>query len=477
MKLRTKIIAAFLSLIFVPALTVTIVVLLFSSGYIKFEPLTDILSIEKNSQMIERIVMENFDALTKNPSHSEGNNEATLRSLERDIFDKKLQEYIKSSFSRVIVLDSKNVVLYDSLYKLDGMEYDSIYNLKSKTSGFSSEIAINGKFKGLIIYIPLITDDDVLKLITMTPLIMVGIFLLMIITMIVLLSKLLTDGILKPLNELTRAAEHIANGDLDFEIQLKTEDELGLLCNEFDKMRQRLKYTLDKQARYERSRKQLIASISHDLKTPLTSIKGYIEGLQDGIATDQETHDRYLEVIHTKAVQLNRLIDDLFTFSKLELNEFQIDLEYMNANALMDHATQHYSVEYHDAPFEIRCITPFDSGILRVDEKRIMQVIDNIVDNASKFTNSFIRISSSTGDDHYCIHIEDDGDGISPSDLPYIFDHFYKVDKSRNTARKGTGLGLAICKQLVEAHGGHIHVESTRGTGTHFKVCIPLQNK
>lgn len=469
MKLRTKIIVAFLSLILVPVITVTVIVLLFSGGYLKFQPLTDILEIDKNSQMVERLVMENFNLLSKKDLDLVPQDMAAL-----DAFDGKLQPYTKDSFSRIIVLDNRNIVLYDSLYKIKGMEYDSIYNLKTKTAGYSSEIAINGKFKGLVIYIPKLTDEDVVKLITTIPLLMIGVFLLMIITMIILLSKLLTDGILKPLNELTVAAGYIANGDLDHEIIVKTDDELGNLCTEFDKMRQRLKYTLEKQARYEYSRKQLIASISHDLKTPLTSIKGYIEGLQDGIAPDQETHDRYLDIIHTKSVQLNRLIDDLFTFSKLELNEFQIDLEYLNASQLMHRATQHYSVEYQDAPFQVIVETPFENGMLRVDEKRIMQVIDNLVDNATKFTNTYIRISSSLHEHYYCIHVVDDGVGISASDLPYIFDHFYKVDKSRNTLRKGTGLGLAICKQLIESHGGHISVDSTVDQGTHFKVCLPL---
>lgn len=305
------------------------------------------------------------------------------------------------------------------------------------------------------------------------PIILISIFILTIIAMMIILSKVLTDGILKPLSELNYAADRISNGDLDFEMKYTDDNEIGKFCNEFDKMRLRLKYVLDKQNRYEKSRKELIASISHDLKTPLTSIKGYIEGLQDGIVQDEETYQRYLEVIHQKTIRLNHLIDDLFMFSKLELNEFKIDLENVKSDVMMERILKEKEIDFLNLSIDLQIERPFKDAILRVDEKRISQIIDNLVGNAAKFAKSTIKIYTKKTDDYFEIYVEDDGIGISQSDIPYIFDHFYKVDKSRTGNTLGTGLGLAICKQLAEAHGGNISVSSIVDKGSIFKVTIP----
>ena len=309
------------------------------------------------------------------------------------------------------------------------------------------------------------------------PIAMAILFLGLIIAMIVILSKIISDGILKPLQELNTAAERISDGDLEFEMTYKEDDELGKLCIEFDRMRLKLKDSLDKQDKYENSRKLLLASISHDLRTPLTSIKGYIEALQDGIVTEEEAKDRYMNIIVDKTNKLNTLIDDLFIYSKMELGEFNIDKTTVPSDFLLEGLLMPKVAEYADEPFEFQLDKSFPMVMLDVDEKRIGQIIDNVIHNATKFTKTFIRVKVLTHEGYLQIFIEDDGCGIPKSELPFIFDQFYKVEKSRNSSVQGTGLGLAITKRLVGAHKGRISVKSVEDEGTTFKIELPIMRK
>jgi signal transduction histidine kinase len=346
---------------------------------------------------------------------------------------------------------------------------------ENKLDIFNLDVYIDNTYAGILVLEPDINLRRAFELLFYLPVIMIVIFILTIIALIFILSKILADGILNPLRELNYAAERIAAGDLEFQMNYNRDDEFGKLCQEFDYMRLKLKSSLTKQAQYEKSRRQLIASISHDLKTPLTSIKGYVEGLQDGLVSDEETYQRYLKVIWDKSNRLNHLIDDLFIFSKMELGEFKIEPVILDADMLLEEILSTREHELKDSSLHFSVIRPLKPGKLQVDPHRIGQVLDNIIDNALKFTKSKIVVSTDIREAFYMIFIQDDGIGMSEEDLPYIFDHFYKIDKVRNSSSKGTGLGLAICKELIEAHGGTIHVRSKENHGTTFKIILPLQ--
>lgn len=462
MNIRTRIIIAFLSLLIVPLLVVTLGIIFISTDIIPVPGLNMLSELSTDIDEITTYLNENIDLFSKSEELHKG-----------------IEPIMNKSFRRIIAFDNDNLVFYDSDKEFEGKFFQQS---KVETKEFedsdaykSENYIVKGEtIIGSVIFYPNLSNSVVLKILFYLPLILISLFVITIIAMMIILSKVLTDGILKPLNELNYAADRISSGDLDYEMSYTKDNEIGKFCNEFEKMRLRLKYVLDKQNRYEKSRKELIASISHDLKTPLTSIKGYIEGLQDGIVQDKETYDRYLSVIHQKTLRLNHLIDDLFMFSKLELNEFQIDLDNIKSTDMLERIVAEKEIDFTNIDTQLIIVRPFCNKMLRVDEKRILQIIDNLLSNSAKFAKTFVKVSTSITNNYYEISVEDDGIGIAKDDIPFIFDHFYKADKSRADNPTGTGLGLAICKQLADAHGGNISVSSELELGTIFKLSLPI---
>ncbi len=266
-----------------------------------------------------------------------------------------------------------------------------------------------------------------------------AVFLISLAGMVFILSKLLSDFVLTPLKELNYAAERIGSGDLNFKIKYHGENEFGKLCAEFDTMKDKLLISTRKQEIYENSRKELIASITHDLKTPLTSIIGYVEGLQDGVVTNPKTIKNYLNVIHVKSMRLDHLIDDLFTFTQLELEKFTVNIAPTSMSTFLTEYTNTKTLEFssEENNFEFIVEKPILDLVLNIDEFRIGQVLENLINNAIKFTQTYIKIYTKETNYSYEIFIEDDGIGISKENLPHIFEYFYQCDKARETKRKG----------------------------------------
>ena len=470
MKIRSKIILSFLSLLMVPMIVVMLFILIVFNNIFQIPYFDKIVSADEAISTLSEKVSANYNRV---------DNFHYMEALLKPSYD--------NYFKRVLIIDESNIIRFDSQNELIGVKYDklaffdqgrttNISPVKSNSvSVLDAQIySAEGKILGTMVFIPVITLKDAMNFYNILPIIIIFVFVLTIISMMVLLSKILSDGILKPLKELNYAAEIISSGDLDYEMKYKKDDEIGKFCSEFDVMRLRLKTSLEKQARYEQSRKELIASITHDLKTPLTSVKGYVEVLQDGIITDPDTVNNYLNIIAKKTDQLNHLIDDLFTFSKMELGEFQIMPETVQAEWYFTDLFKQRQFEFKESDIEYIFEQPIPSCLLDIDEHRIQQVFENLISNAKKFTRTQIKVYSRIYRDFFEFYVEDDGIGIAHSDLPLIFDHFYKVDKSRTYSSKGTGLGLAICKQIVEAHGGTISVRSETNKGTIFKIKLPI---
>ncbi|MGG0812561.1 ATP-binding protein [Paenibacillus alvei] len=239
--------------------------------------------------------------------------------------------------------------------------------------------------------------------------------------------------------------------------------------------------------RMETSRRHLFTNISHDLRTPMTLIRGYLEALQDEVIQDREQQKKYIRLMLNKINGLNHLIDDLFELSKLEARRVPVAIESVLLEHFISHLEEHYELELRSRGLLFACYNltyrnaPPVSIMLEVDIDRMMQVFDNIIYNAVKFTpiggSITIEVDYVKQDQAVHIKITDTGIGVGEEDLPYLFDRFYKNDKSRNSMTGGSGIGLAIAKEIVELHLGRIGVESVQGHGTTFYIILPAQVK
>jgi signal transduction histidine kinase len=300
----------------------------------------------------------------------------------------------------------------------------------------------------------------------------VGIGLAVLLALILLWTWYISKTILQPLKEIYHATEEVIEGNLNYKINYGKKDEIGRFIHGFDLMRDHLKKSIEQQQQYERARKQLIASISHDLRTPLASIKGYVEGLEDGIAKNEEMQKKYYSVIKSKTDQLDRLIEDLFEFSKFELEQLSINKTLVNSSEFFQEAFHSAQMDYRDVNLVLA--GPLPSVSLKIDSGRIKQVMSNLIDNAVKYGGMKILMEVKEQGAFVKVSITDNGQGIHAEDLPSIFNPFFRGEKSRSRESGGTGLGLAIVKYIIEEHGGTIHASSEPGKGSQFTFTLPL---
>lgn len=294
---------------------------------------------------------------------------------------------------------------------------------------------------------------------------------------LILLMRL-ENRIFKPIEKLRQGVDEIAQGNYNIKIEYNKPNDLGLLIASFNEMAQELYESEIIKNEYEENRKTLIANISHDLKTPITAIQGYIEALLDGTASPSENKDKYLQTIYRNTVYINKLIDDLLLFSKLDMQK--LDFQYENVKVLdfMDDLMQEYKFDLEERKVQFQYIAQLQQDYyLNLDRKRLHQALNNVIGNAVKYgpeNGLSIQVAMYQQDQFICIAIQDNGPGIPEDKLPYIFDRFYRIDTQRTKDIMSTGLGLAIAKELVEAHGGEITVSSIENEGTCFTVKLPI---
>ena len=277
-------------------------------------------------------------------------------------------------------------------------------------------------------------------------------------------------SMLRPLNGLSRATKRIRDGELNFSIKDETTDEIGTLCEDFEQMRIKLKEYIDKQQMYENNSREMISNISHDLKTPLTAIKGYTEGLIDGVADTDTKREKYLRTIYTKANDMAMLVDELALYSKIDCDTHPYNFTEIDVENYFADCIEEISLDTEVRGVKVTYNNYLKSGVKVVaDPEQVKRVINNIVGNSIKYIrtqNGVIHIRLYDEKDGIRVEIEDNGKGIAKEDLPYVFDRFYRTDASRNSSAKGTGLGLAIAKKIIEDHEGRIWIESEEGKGT-----------
>lgn len=282
------------------------------------------------------------------------------------------------------------------------------------------------------------------------------------------------QGIVKPVDELKQAAKRIESGDLDFTLESESDDEFGELMQAFEQMRIRLKDTAEERVRMDNENKELISNIAHDLKTPLTTIKGYSEGILDGIAASPEKQLKYIQTIYNKACDMNRLIDELNYYAKIETNKIPYNFRRINvADYFSDCAEEiGFDMEMQGIAFSYSNEVDADVEII-ADPEQLRKVVNNIISNAVKYMDKKageVKIAVEDAGDFVQIDISDNGCGIAAKDLPLIFGRFYRTDASRNSTKGGSGIGLSIVRKIIEDSGGRVWASSKEGAGTciHF---------
>ena len=273
-----------------------------------------------------------------------------------------------------------------------------------------------------------------------------------------------------PLVKLKKATKNIKEGNLDFVLEVEGNDEFSQLCQDFEEMRKRLKESTEEKILMDKENKELISNISHDLKTPITAVKGYVEGIMDGVADTPEKMDRYVRTIYNKTNEMDHLINELTFYSKIDTNRIPYTFSKLNVEDYFSDCAEELGLEMETRGIELVYANYVEKGVQVIaDGEQIRRVIHNIVSNAIKYMEKprgIIQLRVKDVGDFIQVEIEDNGKGIAAKDLPYIFDRFYRTDVSRNSSKGGSGIGLSIVKNIMEDHGGKVWATSRLGIGT-----------
>jgi signal transduction histidine kinase len=285
------------------------------------------------------------------------------------------------------------------------------------------------------------------------------------------LSAALTDRILT----LNRAAERIAQGELNTRVIVEGRDELAQLTRSFNAMAAQLELAQAKQQELDTLRRELVAWVSHDLRTPLTSMRAVLEALADGMVDDPETVQRYYRVAQQDIRSLSALIDDLFDVSQIDAGGLQLDVAPNSIGDLISDTIERFSETARRQNVQLAGEVQPGTDPVKMDAQRIGRVLANLTSNALRHTpaGGQVHLAARRTASGIEVEVRDTGEGIRPEDLPYVFDRFYRGEKSRSRTTGGAGLGLAIARGIVEAHGGSMRVESEAGHGARFVFVLP----
>ena len=307
-----------------------------------------------------------------------------------------------------------------------------------------------------------------------------GYLVLAMAVILILTSALITawvnQDIYKPIKELSIAMRKIAEGDFDYRLPDKQEGEIGHLHDNYEQMRLQLKENAEEKMQNEKKSKELVSNISHDLKTPITSIKGYVEGIMDGVADTPEKMDKYIKTIYNKANDMDRLINELTTYSGIDSNKIPYHFHVLNIADYFQDCVEEVGLdlEQKDIQLNYTNLAPADTCIV-ADPEQLKKGINNIISNSVKYMGhdkGIIDIRILDEGESVRIEIEDNGKGIAAKDIGNIFERFYRTDSSRNSLQGGSGIGLSIVKKIIEDHGGYVWATSKEGEGTcmHFVI-------
>lgn len=381
-----------------------------------------------------------------------------------------LESFAKEKgYSLYIVKD--NELLYENLSsdsesivkQIEVIEYDVVYHFSGKVTIATRINYVDGPYD-----IYFISRENVSPKMTVTLIQLLLIAILVVVFIAVATSNYIVSGQMiksfsKPLEKLSRNANKIRKGDLDEPVGKPEIKEFNQLYATFDLMRAELKSNIDKNIKYEKNRREMLAGISHDLKTPLTVIQGYSKGLIDGIAKDEQQTKKYVDVIYRKSLEMESLLNQLSIFSNLENKTFTFKFETINLHTFLEKLIKQTRSEYLNK-IKINYQNNCKDIVVSIDILQMQRVFDNLVSNSIKYNDNELIIINFVVTKHnnkeVVIIVSDNGIGVSEEEIEHIFENFYRVDESRSTKVEGNGLGLAICKNIIEAHQGTITASS-----------------
>lgn len=414
--------------------------------------------------------------------------EEYYRSLYDPDFQKRMRSALTDIEATLKITDLSGKVFFSSIIKEEqtdfvnlkqDIHFDAYYEKQnSDLIRITNPIVINNTVQGLAIYeLPkkyLITRKYREK--TNKVILPVFISLMFSLCIIVIVIMQFIQKFYFPIKRLNYYANEISEGNLDVDIKYMGNDEMKQCCIAFDRMKTELKESLKIQAEYEKSKKEIIACISHDLKTPISSIRASAEGLIDGIAKEENMRRMYYGIIHKKILSLDKLVDDLFYHSQMELKKLEIIKKEQYLNDMLEKIIRPLEDQFALSFKTLIVIRPFPNVLVSVDSDRIYQAIVNLIRNAEKYSDDGdeIMIGCEKKNNFVAIYVKDTGCGISKEDLPFIFDKFYRGEKARSSNLGGSGLGLAICKYIIKEHYGDIEVKSKLGEGSTFTILLPI---
>lgn len=283
----------------------------------------------------------------------------------------------------------------------------------------------------------------------------------------VIAASLLASRITNPIAQMTRASEAMSRGELPQRVEGEGDDEIGTLARAFNQMSTQV-------SRSNRAMRDLLANVSHELKTPLTSIRGFAQAMVDGLATEPEEYREMAGAVYEEAERIRVLVDDLLYLSEIESGTLQLTLDNVDVDAIVADTAKRLRFAAEERGVTIR--QALTGGELRADARRVEQILANLTDNALRFapSGSEVLIRTFRQNGHVAIEVHNGGDPIAAEHLPFLFERFYQADGSRSDERH-KGLGLAIVRELVQAHDGRVAVESESGGGTVFTVSLPVR--
>ena len=363
--------------------------------------------------------------------------------------------------------DSQLIQAADSIDEVDvfiSVGDRSIYRIDNTLGGGSWSLYLFGTKQGHL--------DSGLRVIL--ALAAIGLIFVVFLTILMtnrFLTRFVVRKIEEPLNLLSEGARRLGEGDLDFRITYTGKDEFAPVCGAFNEMAARLKESVERTRRDEESRKELLAGISHDLRSPLTSIRAYVEGLLDGVAQTEESKRRYLRTIRTKAEDIDRLVSQLFLYSKLDLEGAPMEMRLIRLDEFITSFVEEAALDSRTHGLEITAeqLAPVT---VSADPGQLRRVLSNILENSIKYKNKEIGHLRITLEESGRLVLADDGPGVPEDALPKLFDVFYRSDPARKNPAGGSGLGLAIASKAVHGMGGTIRAYNVPNGGLAIEITL-----